>query len=90
MAKLHLNLKAEYFDQIKAGVKPHEFRLQTPYWCLRLLGKSFDGIVLKKGYPKAGDPDRTIERPWRGIEQQKITHPHFGANPVAVFAIRVN
>jgi hypothetical protein len=90
MAKLHLNLKAEYFDQIKAGVKVHEFRLQTVYWVRRLVGRSFDGIVLMKGYPKAGDPDRTMERPWVGVESQEITHPHFGASPVAVFAIRVN
>lgn len=27
MADLHLNLKGEYFDQIKAGVKTFEFRL---------------------------------------------------------------
>lgn len=90
MAILHLNLKAEYFDQIKAGVKQHEFRLQTPYWTRRLVGKTFEGIVLKKGYPKAGDSDRTIERPWLGFERQVRTHPHFGAQPVAVFAIRVN
>lgn len=90
MAKLHLNLKAEYFDQIKAGVKPDEYRLCTPYWTKRLEGRTYDGIVLKKGYPKAGDQDRIIERPWHGYELQKIVHPHFGASPVAVFAIRVN
>lgn len=90
MVKLHLNLKAEYFDQIKAGVKPDEYRLCTPYWTKRLEGRSYDGIVLKKGYPNAGDQDRIIERPWYGYERQKITHPHFGASPVAVFAIRVN
>ncbi len=90
MAMLHLNLKGEYFDQVKAGVKLHEFRLQTDYWVKRLVGQSFDGIVLKKGYPKAGDPERTIERPWRGLERLVITHPHFGDRPVHVFAIRVN
>ena len=90
MAMLHLNLKGEYFDQVKAGAKLHEFRLQTVYWTKRLEGRSFDGIVLKKGYPKAGDPDRTIERPWRGFALQVITHPHFGDGPVHVFAIQVN
>lgn len=90
MSKLHLNLKAEYFDQISAGVKVYEFRLRTPYWTRRLLGRSFDGIVLKKGYPKAGDAARTLERPWRGFEQQEISHPHFGSAPVSVFAIKVN
>lgn len=90
MAKLHLNLKAEYFDQIKSGIKPNENRLCTSYWEKRLVGRTFDGIVLKKGYPKAGDVARIIERPWRGFERQVITHPHFGPSPVAVFAIRVN
>lgn len=90
MAKLHLNLKAAYFEEIKAGVKLYEFRLQTPYWSRRLQGKCFNGIVLKKGYPRAGDSDRIIERPWRGFERQQITHSHFGTDSVAVFAIRVN
>ena len=90
MARLHLNLKAEYFDQIKSGVKLHEFRLQTDYWARRLMGRSFDGIVLKKGYPKSGDASRTLERPWVGFTKTRITHPHFGADPVLVFAIKVN
>lgn len=89
-AKLHLNLKAVYFDQIRAGTKEFEFRQKTSYWNLRLVGKSFAGIVLKKGYPKSGDMERTIERPWRGFESRNIVHPQFGDSPVEVFAIRVN
>jgi hypothetical protein len=90
VARLYLNLKAEYFEQIKSGEKSDEYRLCTPYWTRRLVGRVFDGIVLKKGYPKAGDLDRIVERPWRGIERQIILHPHFGFDPVAVFAIKVN
>jgi len=90
VAKLHLNLKAEYFDQIKSGVKADEYRLCTPYWTRRLEGRVFDGIVLKKGYPKSGDASRTLERPWAGFTKTPITHPHFGTNPVLVFAIKVN
>lgn len=91
MAKLHLNLKGEYFDQIKAGEKVYEYRLQTAYWAKRLAGRtSFDVLVIKRGYPKAGDVSRIFERPWRGFVRQVITHPHFGPKPVAVFAIRVN
>ena len=89
MAQLHLNLKGEYFDQIKAGKKNHEYRLAAK-WMKRLEGKSFDGIVLKRGYPKRGDADRVIERPWRGFYLEMITHPHFGATPVKVCAIVVN
>lgn len=90
MKTLHLNLKAEYFDQIAAKSKMHEFRLCTPFWEKRLAGKTFDRIEVKKGYPKRGDSDRTLARPWRGVEIQTIVHPHFGDQPVLVFAIRVN
>ena len=89
MADLHLNLKGEYFDAIKAGTKTHEFRIASK-WLRRLAGKVFDRIYIKRGYPKAGDVERIIERPWRGYELQTITHPHFGSEPVEVLAIRVN
>lgn len=87
---LHLNLKGEYFDQIVAGTKLFEYRLRTEYWRQRLQGRSYQGVLVKKGYPRAGDRDRIVERPWRGYEEQTITHPHFGPEPVEVFAIRVN
>ncbi|MEJ6003772.1 ASCH domain-containing protein [Paucibacter soli] len=90
MPALHLNLKAEYFDAIAAGEKREEFRLATPYWRRRLEGRQFAGIVLKKGYPKRGDSSRTLDRPWAGFTIKTITHPHFGTEPVQVFAIRVN
>jgi hypothetical protein len=89
MADLHLNLKGEYFDQIKAGTKLFEYRLAAK-WAKRLEGKTFGCIYIKRGYPKTGDQERIIERPWRGFELQTRTHPHFGADPVEVFAIRVN
>lgn len=86
---LHLNVKAVYFDQIADGRKPFEYRLRTAYWRRRLEGRSYTRIVIKKGYPKATDTARNMERPWRGYEEQTITHPHFGPSPVEVFAIRV-
>lgn len=89
MALLHLNLKGEYFDQIKAGTKAKEYRLAAK-WFRRLDGKTFDGIVLKHGYPKRDDVDRIIVRPWRGFQVETITHPHFGPEPVEVCAIVVN
>lgn len=94
--KLHLALKAEYFRAIRAGTKTEEYRLVTPYWRQRLIERfgdevpcTFDGIVLTEGYPKAGDPERTTELPWRGFARKTITHPHFGPDPVEVFAIEV-
>jgi hypothetical protein len=86
---LHLNLKGEYFDAIKAGVKRYEYRLAEK-WLSRLAGRSFQRVLLKRGYPKRNDDDRIIERPWRGYELQTIMHPHFGHEPVKVCAIIVN
>lgn len=89
-SQLHLNLKAEYFDAIAVGDKVEEYRLATPYWMRRLLGREFDGIVLKKGYPRRGDTTRVMLRPWKGVIIKTIIHPHFGDQPVKVFAIQVN
>lgn len=90
MATLHLPLKGVYFDQIKSGEKSEEYRLCTPFWTKRLAGKSFDHIELSLGYPPKDDKSRRITRPWRGLRKTTITHPHFGPNPVEVYAIRVN
>jgi hypothetical protein len=96
--KLQLALKFEYFDAIKAGTKLEEYRLDNEFWQKRLivggpkgvLARTFDGIILTRGYPKRGDPERTIELPWRGWARKTITHPHFGPSPVFVFAIDVS
>jgi hypothetical protein len=87
---LHLPLKAVYFNEIRDGIKPYEYRLVTPYWTKRLVGRAYDFIELSLGYPPRGDANRRMLRPWNGVERQTITHPHFGPDPVEVFAIRVN
>ena len=89
MTTLILPLKGEYFDAIRDGTKPREYRLVNDYWSKRLVGRSFDRIELTKGYPKAGDKERRLTRAWRGYTVETITHPHFGATPVRVFAIDV-
>lgn len=89
MADLVLPLKRCYFEQIKAGLKPEEFRLQTPYWRKRLEGRHYDRVILTLGYPKRDDEERRLVRPWRGYAERVITHPFFGPRPVAVFAINV-
>ncbi|PRC92623.1 ASCH domain-containing protein [Solimicrobium silvestre] len=88
MTSLYLNLKGEYFDQIKSGEKTHEFRLAST-WKKRLEGKAFDLIVIRRGYPKAGDKSKELIRVWHGYELKQITHPHFGNDPVLVYAIDV-
>lgn len=87
---LVLALKAEYFRAIKEGTKLEEFRLRTPFWCKRLEGRSFGSVVLTLGYPSRYDKDRRIVRAWRGMREMSITHPHFGDEPVEVFAIDVS
>lgn len=86
---LHLSLKAEYFNAIKAGMKDREYRLVTPYWVKRLVGREYERIELALGYPARDDTERRISRPWRGFVRQPICHPHFGPDPVEVFAIDV-
>ena len=87
---LTLPLKREYFEQIRDGHKLEEYRLCTPHWRKRLEGQQYDRIVLTLGYPEKSDAARRIERPWRGFTNKTITHPHFGAEPVQVFAIDVS
>jgi hypothetical protein len=62
----------------------------TDYWRKRLEGRTYDRIVLTRGYPKADDAARRLTLAWRGYEVQTITHPHFGLEPVQVFAIDVS
>lgn len=86
---LHLNLKAEYFDQIKQGTKTFEYREKTPYWAKRLEGRTYDEVHVKRGYPKRGDRSRIIKFPWRGFKDVRLRHQHFGDEPVPLYAIRV-
>lgn len=87
---LHLPLKAVYFHEIKSGAKTLEYRLRTQYWEKRLVGREYDEIHIKLGYPKSDDYERIIIRPWKGFLKQTIQHEHFGDKPVDVFAIIVN
>lgn len=87
---LILPLKGEYFDAISDGSKPEEYRLANAYWTKRLVGREYASIVLTKGYPRADDQSRRLRKPWRGYVRKTITHPHFGPDPVEVFAINVS
>jgi len=89
MRTLTIALKAQYFDEIKAGTKPEEYRLVTAYWRKRLEGRTYDQIELTKGYPRKDDRSRRLNIPWQGYTRKTITHPHFGPEPVEVFAIIV-
>ena len=90
MSDLHLNLKSEYYEQIATGEKEWEYRLYNDYWKKRLVGKSFDKILVKRGYPKRDDMENQMIRPWNGYIIEEIVHPHFHNKSVTVFAIKVN
>jgi hypothetical protein len=87
---LTIPINGVYFDQIKAGTKTEEYRLTTPFWSSRLMFKEYTHVTLTRGYPKADDHSRRLTLPWRGYVVKTITHPHFGPNPVEVFAINVS
>lgn len=89
MKILTLNLKREYFEQIKSRIKTEEYRLCTPYWSKRLEGKTFDKVIIKLGYPKNSEVEKIMEFPWKGYKKNKITHKHFGNDPVKVYAIKL-
>lgn len=89
MRTLHLALRAEYFNAIKAGQKTEEYRLVSEHWFQRLAGRTFDQIVLTLGYPKRDDESRRMVFPWNGYEMKEITHKHFGDKPVLVYAIKL-
>jgi hypothetical protein len=89
MTTLTLNLKGLYFDQIKAGTKTEEYRICKPFWAKRLEGRHYDQVVILRGYPPKEDKEKRIVRPYRGYTVKIITHPHFGPNPVEVYAIDV-
>ncbi len=86
---LQIPIKGVYFDQIKAGMKPYEFRLRNEYWTRRLVGREYRNIILTRGYPKGGgvEGQTRLTLPGLGYEVQTITHPFFGPDPVDVFAI---
>lgn len=90
MKVLHINLKAKYFNKIKRGTKPFEFRLKNDYWSKRLINKNYDEVHFKLGYPKSSDMDKIIKIPYLGYEVQTIIHEEFGHKPVEVFAIKTN
>lgn len=84
------NLKGQYFDDIKAGLKTEEYRIYKDFWKKRLEGKEYRNIIIKKGYPSKDDISKIIIIPWSGYLIKEITHPEFGDSPVKVFAIQLD
>lgn len=90
MATLQLAVKGEYFYAMKRGEKTEEYRLVNPYWGRRIFGRDYDRLIITRGYPRKDDESKRLVMPYDGFEVKTITHPHFGPEPVKVFAIKVN
>ena len=86
---LILHLKRKWFDQIKDGIKPFEFRLNNEYWQKRLIGKTYDKVIFTLGYPKRDDSERRIVKPWAGYEMQTVISEEWDNEPKDCFAIRI-
>jgi hypothetical protein len=87
---LRLNLKREYWEDVREGGKIYEFRLATPFWHKRLRGIRYDEIHLFLGYPKRGDESRVLKRKWRSAPAiVNMKHKEFGDDYVDVFCIDV-
>lgn len=87
---LILPLKKRWFLEIQAGVKHFEYRLDTPYWQKRLIGKSYENVVFTLGYPSREDASRRITRTWLGYEMQTVVSDEWSGLPVRCFAIYVS
>lgn len=89
---LTIPVAGRYFDQIRAGAKPEEYRLRSPFWRKRLVGREYRRLVLTRGYPKGGGVEGVtrLTLPWAGYSERTITHEFFGPQPVEVFAIRTD
>lgn len=85
---LRLPVKAEYFEQIKAGTKIEEYRIIKDYWSKRLI-KEYDEVWVTLGYPSSDETDKIIKFKWTGYEIKKITHKEFGNKEVDVYAIQL-
>lgn len=89
MANLTLPLKRKWFEQIKAGFKTEEYRLDNSHWRKRIEGKEFEKVIVTLGYPSRDNLARRIEFPWNGYEIKTITSEEWGNKPQRVFAIKL-
>ena len=86
MSNLFIIIKKQYLDQIIAGTKKEEYRLVSPYWVKKLVGRDYDKIIFQAGYHKTC---LRYEVKYSGYEIKNIKHEFFGNEDVSVFAIKL-
>lgn len=86
---LVLPLKRKWFEQIRQGIKPFEYRLKNNYWKKRLEGKHYNNVIFTLGYPRRDDETKRIKKPFAGYEIQTVICEEWGSEPQEVYAIRV-
>jgi len=88
---LRISVKGQYFKEMAAGEKPWEYRLITPYWNTRLVGRTYHSITVCWGFPKKDDASRHLHFKWNGYKILKeFQHDEFGPKKLMVFAINVS
>lgn len=89
MSNLILPVKKKWFNLIKSGQKTEEYRLVNDYWKKRLVGKTYDRVIVTLGYPQKDDFDRRLVFIWGGFEIKTIVHEEFGNRSIEVFSIKL-
>lgn len=83
---LFLIVKKQYFDEIAAETKKEEYRLVSPHWVKKLVGRDYTHIIFQNGYNK-NSPRLKVE--YKGYNIRNIRHPFFGNDDVCVFSIQL-
>lgn len=84
---LILPVKRKWFEQIESGEKTEEYRIDNEYWQKRIIGKSFEKVIITLGYPKREDSSRRLEFPWNGYVMRSVVSEEWGNKPVRVFTM---
>lgn len=83
---LFIIIKKKYLEEIISGAKIEEYRIISPYWVKKLVGREYDKIIFQAGYKKTC---LRYEIKYSGYEIKNINHEFFGKEPISVFAIKL-
>lgn len=84
---LQMAVKKKWFDQIRAGTKILEYRLDTDHWRKRLINRDYDKLIITWGYPSKGNKERRIELEYYGYTMKTVVSEEWNNVPQRVFAI---